>query len=1724
MLLVVQPNPFQPGQHESLQLDKPCTLDLLAPETDQPFIMLHNGVPVLRPDWPSTLVQGEDIATVLLLPAGGGGGKNALAIVATIAAVVLSAGVAFYVGSTPSLVGLVGSSGAYAVGAGAGAAVAMAGMALVNTLLPPPRAPSSQQTANAAAVSPTYSINAQGNLARYGQAIPVQYGRVRAYPDLATQPIVEYDSDGQYLNMLLVVGWGYFEYANGNALQDIYIGDNPLSAYNDVTYEWLNPGEKSSIVPENSWINPAFVQTELTEGNWSPDADANPADTVLKYAKVSVSAPSGAYVVSKDTGEFGLLGITFEIRGTPIDRVTGAATGAAQVLGTFGPIFSGNRQPWGRTFTVWPLAGWERMKVSVTVRLSTPGVNWEPVGQFYTAGVVGYLSEFGQEVNYPDVSMLAIRVRATEQLNSNTARQVSVDCIRKLPVYSGGAWSAQPQTTRKVAWAFADAVRNTVYGLGLTDSRLAINELVALAADAEDWQFNGRFDNQITAWEALTLIARTARARPYVQGGVVRLALDREQTVPTAMFNMRNIVRGSLQLEYIPPSEDNADIVEVEYLDETDWTPKSVAAKYDGTPQDIDDTEIEVQLFGITSRAKAFAEAWYLARANKYRRRVVRFTTEMEGYIPSPGDLISVSHDMPSWGVSGEIVAYDTTTRTATLSEPIDWAAASLQRMIINSEGNEASAPIGITRVGDDRVVALSAVPVIATGPKAGQNITISTDNTRERTRFVAGPANAYNRLAIVTDIRPTSINQIEIACTVDDQRVRTGPPPVIPPPPTKPPIYDQCLAPAVTGLAFGSIEPGRYSLVWQAPECAKSFDVEIGDNNEWTRVASQIGERTFSGTAPNNTWVRVRAYGDTVGPWSNSIQIVYGGPGSGDGLVPILDPPTCTEVWPLANGLEIHWTDVDSPYLGAVNVWISLTTDILDAQLLATVPANGTGNIGLGRPRTPAWVAVWGLEKEVLHYIWLQSVNSANVGGPVRATPDCSGTPFWSLEDLENDFDNSWLGQELASELQPITDAQTLLNQELAAEKARIDSLISQVANLEGLPEYDPNADYAKGDIVKYQGGLYAAYSDLTAGNHNSPPDKKYWNKVGDYTSLVDEITANAARITINEQNITNIDGEVNTISNSLNLVQASINDPTTGLSALSASYNSLNTRVTSNENLLSTHATLLNGIRSELDDPTNGLSAVANGINALSTRVTNAEGTLSSHGSRLNTLESSITSANTGITANANAINSVNTEVQANKNGISALTSQVNQLSASVGSGGNLLADVKFTSEIRTSGAVFWTIERSSTSVTADYATGTGSDPAPTYDTRLFVAGYEEEKTAVIRFTAGYTTSNYLGIRSDFIPIEGDKSYNFSVYISHIQNVNVYAHIYYYTESSSVGIGSFTSASGYGAFAQNQSLNNKRRISITGQAPTNAARARVLMFMRPRSDGNIGQAGFFRPMFAEVQDGVTTAPPWAPGEYPPLFATVRESGAVWMDDQGSGGATYTMKMRVKTTTDDKQIGWGMSVLPEAGGSLLGRMLVEVDRFAIRHPSRPTSPGTNDYPFFISGNVVYMRSAFIQDASITNAKIANAAITNAKIDNAAVDTLKVASASITGLKAALGDLNRAGTGAWQYCGQIDHPMYAGSSGIGVIACIYITNTSFVQHECRIRVRNFDRSDAVLGTGIFTIGPSSYNTPMSIVVTENIPRVGQNRLIVDVLASSQVQVRQWYIYGTGAQR
>jgi predicted phage tail protein len=101
------------------------------------------------------------------------------------------------------------------------------------------------------------------------------------------------------------------------------------------------------------------------------------------------------------------------------------------------------------------------------------------------------------------------------------------------------------------------------------------------------------------------------------------------------------------------PGDDTADSVKVEFFNEKTWKQDEIIASL---PDSAGEQPASVSLFGCTDKNQAIREGMYMAAANRYRRRIVSFRTELEGMIPTYGDLIAISHDMPRWGEAGDIL------------------------------------------------------------------------------------------------------------------------------------------------------------------------------------------------------------------------------------------------------------------------------------------------------------------------------------------------------------------------------------------------------------------------------------------------------------------------------------------------------------------------------------------------------------------------------------------------------------------------------------------------------------------------------------------------------------------------------------------------------------------------------------------------------------------------------------------------------------------------------------------------------------------------------------------------------------------------------------------------------------------------------------------------------------------------------------------------------------
>lgn len=848
-------NPFDPSRdRKQVQIKRRSSLQKLAPKTQSPFICLVNGAPVLRANagWKRTVDNG-DVVAFITLPQGGGGGSNPLKMILMIGLAIAAPGLgAALVGNS---LAAVEAFGGITFASLASVAIGFVGNALINALIPPPRPTSSSQAQGSAAASPTYNLNAQGNSARIGQSIPVLYGQHLIFPDFAAQPYTEYAGNEQYLYQLFCIGQGEYDVSN------LRIEDTAITSFSEVTYEVINPGAQVTLFPSNViTANEVSGQELLTNTAIGPFM-ANQAGTQTNSIAVDIVAPRGLYYAN-DNGGFNAVSVSFKVE-VRIVNDAGVALGAWVSLGEES-FSAATGTPQRKSFKYAVTKARYEVKVTRTDTKQTASrygheLNW--------VSLRAYIPD-GQD--YGNLTMLAIRIRATNNISGQSARRINCIAQRKLPIWNGTTWSANT-ATRSICWALADALRAD-YGGGIADSRIDLAQLLALDAilSARGDKFDGIFDQKQVLWEALSLIARTGRMKPYVQGGMYHFTRDGVVTLPVALFNQRNIVKGSMKVEYMLPSDETADSVLVTYFDAAKQKPLEILAQLPGYSAN---NPFPVDLFGVTNADQAWREGRYIAAANRYRRQSIIFTTEMEGFIPTFGDLIAIAHDRMQRSTSGDVFHYDAGTRVITLTEPVTFGAGSYYFGFKLRDGS-FSGP-WLASVGEDEYHPVLTNPL---------DFNPDTTSSREKTSFTFGKGEEYRKLARVLSVRPRSIHQVEIVCINEDAAVHTADTGTTPALSTYWNLPAKITRPLVTGLSVtlsGTPSNPQLAIDWLPAAGADHYYVETSYDSgaSWQR-RGEVSSANILVTAQRGTvYVRVAGVGLSRGEWVTWIGDPYSVP-----------------------------------------------------------------------------------------------------------------------------------------------------------------------------------------------------------------------------------------------------------------------------------------------------------------------------------------------------------------------------------------------------------------------------------------------------------------------------------------------------------------------------------------------------------------------------------------------------------------------------------------------------------------------------------------------------------------------------------------------------------------------------------------------------------------------------------------------------------------------------
>ncbi|WP_196221338.1 host specificity factor TipJ family phage tail protein [Sansalvadorimonas verongulae] len=886
-------SPAKSGQTIQQWLDENGGLDRL---NQRPTVCVYQGRELMRAEYADHVIQ-SPVCFVTLPQGGGDGGSNPIAMVAMIALTV-------YAGPMATSFGY-GTMGTAAVQAG----IMMAGSMLINAMFPPPGPPESAQPSSA---SPTYSIAAQGNTARLGAPIPVNYGRMRIYPDFAAQPYTEFHGNEQFLYQLFSIGVGE------NSVSDVRFEDTLVSKFPDVEIEIVQPFQKVTLFPSAVITAPEAGGQNLNDPGILGPYRVNSIGTECARVGVDIVFPAGLIGMNEEGHEYSVE-VRVRITAEPVDD-GGSVTGNAIVIADQ-TITRRSRTPQRVTFSKSVPPAMYQVKIQ---RFTASGTSRE-ARNMQLGSVRGYLVS---DDNYGDVTLLAMRVRATDNITNTASRKVNCLYERLLPVWSQSGWSA-PQVTRNPAWCFADAVRAR-YGGDFADSVLDLHELVNMAHvfDTRGDEFNGRFDSDSNLWEALSKIGQVVRSAPIRQGNMIRMVRDQKQLLPVAQFGMSKMK--NLSMDFVMHNQRTADSVKILYWDQDkDYKQQTVICQL---PGDNANNPREVTLFGVTDRAQAYREGMYLAATNKLRRQPVSWETEMDGYIPSFGDVVLLNHDLldPQNMASGQVVDVRP-GQELILSRDVDLPDDESWYVSLTDLYGAPVGPLRVVMGGQPNSVRVQDI--------FPPDFTVVTSADDERTHFILGKGSNWCRRVKITGITPQGDDIVQISGVVEDDIVHDIDNGVVPPP--LPDYGLPSLAPGkVTNILItqgGTVAAPVLNISWDGQANVERYHIEVSTDGRATWQPAGTGVAygpAFSFAAePGLQTIRIAGVNAVRGEWE------YEDVDAGSAFdVPAKVNVELTEPF-VGDALHVQWTEDPAAARYLIEVWSggSLKRTLYHARGLTT-------------------------------------------------------------------------------------------------------------------------------------------------------------------------------------------------------------------------------------------------------------------------------------------------------------------------------------------------------------------------------------------------------------------------------------------------------------------------------------------------------------------------------------------------------------------------------------------------------------------------------------------------------------------------------------------------------------------------------------------------------------------------------------------------------------------
>ena len=548
------------------------------------------------------------------------------------------------------------------------ALVLVGGNLVLNAVFKPDLPPEPDRSAP----EPQYSLSGGANRGRPWAPLPLVLGTHRLFPDLAAREYTEFRSGEQFLYQNFSFGIGDLE------IGDRILGDTPLDDYDGVTQELRAPDAPVELVDDAVDTVPGGKLEHVAQG--APESDFNTIwvqrRTSPETIRIDVDLVSNLFNVS-GRGELQAATETISIQHS---HAGANAWNTRTVI-----LESKSRTPLRRTVSIPVPAG----QYDVRVRTNNVALGDDARGVEDTTWTALRSYRQRREDRSADWR-LGVRIRASGQLSGRLDR-LSAIVSQKIPVWTGTAWTADDAAGRRrssnpaaVFRAFARGWRKAATE---PRDRIPLAGSCRPAAEIDD-ALLGRWhawcemqglrcdlvvDGQRSPEEIEALIARRGQGAPSWATGKLAVVWEDPDAPVASSITPARVLAGSVAVRWT--SGEVAEEIVARFIDaEGGWQ----RAEYRGRVAGLVGEpayRATIDLPGTTRHAQAVRECHLQLARQLHRRRRVSWAMGRDGATVARGDVVYLSHDLVSGGVTGRLAGG--TAAAPRLDRAIDIAAGS---------------------------------------------------------------------------------------------------------------------------------------------------------------------------------------------------------------------------------------------------------------------------------------------------------------------------------------------------------------------------------------------------------------------------------------------------------------------------------------------------------------------------------------------------------------------------------------------------------------------------------------------------------------------------------------------------------------------------------------------------------------------------------------------------------------------------------------------------------------------------------------------------------------------------------------------------------------------------------------------------------------------------------------------------------------------------------------